>query len=429
MGDMKGRSLWIPLALSMSIVLFLLPAVFVLAQTIAPSSTTETVDVDPNIKDQVDQIQSQVKTKEQSVHALDDLISQYQNRLSQQADAGSTLQSQLTALDQAAQQQTLQIQRAQTELDALALKTQALDVEISHQNSTLTVRRALLSDMLARLATSDEPSPLLSMLSEGSLSAFASRREELRALELSLTQMITDVEVAQQVLNAQKSQLQTAELAKRTEQTQLALAKTSLDEQIAAKQSLLFQTHNREDQYQGILSDLRRNQQTESDDITALRNRLQGTIDSSDESLAAGSVLLSWPIDPLKGISAHFHDQSYPFKNLFEHPGIDLPTPVGTPVKAAAGGYVAWNRTGKQYGNYIMVIHPNGIATIYAHLSAFVAKPDSYVERGDIIGYSGGRPGDAGAGLSTGAHLHFEVRQDGIPVNPEPFLPDLNSTP
>jgi len=124
-------------------------------------------------------------------------------------------------------------------------------------------------------------------------------------------------------------------------------------------------------------------------------------------------------------VSAIFHDVSYPFRKLFEHPGIDLPTPVGTPVRSAAGGYVAFNRTGKQYGNYVMVIHPGGIATVYAHLTKFGAKVDTYVERGDIIGYSGGRPGDAGAGLSTGPHLHFEVRQNGIPVNPTQFLPSL----
>jgi len=103
-----------------------------------------------------------------------------------------------------------------------------------------------------------------------------------------------------------------------------------------------------------------------------------------------------------------------------------LPAPVGTPVRAAAGGYVAFNRTGKQYGNYIMIVHPGGVSTVYAHLQRFAVSPDTYVERGDIIGYSGGKPGDRGAGLSTGPHLHFEVRQNGIPVDPMQFLPDLN---
>ena len=94
-------------------------------------------------------------------------------------------------------------------------------------------------------------------------------------------------------------------------------------------------------------------------------------------------------------------------------------------MRAAAGGYVAWTRTGNQYGNYIMLVHAGGVATVYAHLSRFGVRPETYVERGQIIGYSGGRPGDQGAGLSTGPHLLFEVRQGGIPVNPENFLPEL----
>jgi murein DD-endopeptidase MepM/ murein hydrolase activator NlpD len=203
------------------------------------------------------------------------------------------------------------------------------------------------------------------------------------------------------------------------------VAQTELEEQRLSKLSLINATQNKEDEFRKVVYELRQQQQSEAGDIQSLQDRLKDRLDSIDAALARGDVLLNWPIPVKKGISAHFHDPSYPFRKLFEHPGVDLPAPVGTPVKAAAGGYVAWNRTGKQYGNYVMVVHAGGVATVYAHLSKFGAKPDTYVERGDVIGYSGGRPGDAGAGLSTGAHLHFEVRQNGIPVNPENFLPDL----
>lgn len=431
---MKGRSLSLSVALAAGVMLFLTPAVLVLGQEVsstepivdAADAAAATSDVDPNIKDQVDRIQMQVRSKEQSVHALDGLIAQYQNRLQRQTAAGETLVVQLTLLDQAAKEKELEIQRAQVQIERLGLEQERLDIEIKNQTASLTLRRALLEDTLAHLAESENTSPLMAMLGEGSLSAYVSRREEWRSVQRSLTQMTVEVEEAKAQLEKERVEMNEAELAAQAEKMRLEEAKSEFDEQKMAKLSLVQQTQNREEEYQRILNELRRNQQSETEDVLALRNRLQGSLDSSDETLAAGNVLLSWPFEVKRGISAHFHDRTYPFRNLFEHPGVDLPAPVGTPVRSAAGGYVAWNRTGKQYGNYIMVIHPNGIATIYAHLSSFLTKPDTYVERGDIIGYSGGRPGDQGAGLSTGPHLHFEVRQDGIPVNPEPFLPDLN---
>lgn len=431
------RSLFRAFIATLGISLFLTPGVVALAQE--TSSTVQMVpeasgtfvpaedqtDIDPNIKDQVDQIKQDVKQKEDSVRVLNGLIAQYENRLNQQASAGVTLKEQLGLLDQAIQQRTLEQQRAQTELERLQLEEQRLNIEIESANAALTLRRALLEDTLASLAKQDNASPFLALLSEGSLSAYTARRGEWRALQRHLTQATVDVETARDILTKKQADVQEATVAERKQRDAVTSAKDDLEEEREAKTSLVAQTQNRESEYQRILNDLRRTQQDESDDMLALRTKLQGTIDSSDATLAEGNVLLDWPFEVKRGISAHFHDHTYPFRNLFEHPGIDLPTPVGTPVHAAAGGYIAWNRTGKQYGNYVMIIHPSGIATVYAHLSAFVAKPDTYVDRGDIIGYSGGRPGDPGAGLSTGAHLHFEVRQDGIPVNPEPFLPEL----
>jgi murein DD-endopeptidase MepM/ murein hydrolase activator NlpD len=209
------------------------------------------------------------------------------------------------------------------------------------------------------------------------------------------------------------------------EQKQMKKERLALEGERNFKTSLVNETQQHQEEFERVLYELRQQQQSTNEDVSSLEDRLQETLDRVDAALARGDVLLNWPVEAQRGVSAHFHDPSYPFRHLFEHPGTDIPTSVGTPVKAAAGGYVAWRKTGKMYGNYMMIIHPGGIATVYAHLSKFIAKTDTYVDRGEVIALSGGRPGDEGAGLSTGAHLHFEVRENGIPVDAENFLPQV----
>lgn len=390
----------------------------------AISIPTASAQDDPSTP-QVDATQQQISAKEKKVKALDEVIAQYRARVEQQMSTAASLQAQLALLDAQADVQTASIARANAESERLSLVIEQTGKQIQEANATLTVRRALLEDAIVRLDESDATSPLLAMLGEGSLSGYVARREDWRSVEAQLAQRVEDVASAKQVLERARLAAQTAQTAQLQQVQLLTDARRHLDEERNAKLSLVAETHNREDQYRRLMADLARQQQNESDAASSLRDQLRTTIETSDDTLARGEVLLDWPIEAKKGISALFHDQTYPFRDMFEHPGVDLPAPVGTPVRAAAGGYVAWNRTGRQYGNYIMIIHPNGIASVYAHLSAFVAKPDTYVERGEVIGYSGGRPGDQGAGLSTGAHLHFEVRQDGIPVDPLPFLPEM----
>jgi murein DD-endopeptidase MepM/ murein hydrolase activator NlpD len=74
--------------------------------------------------------------------------------------------------------------------------------------------------------------------------------------------------------------------------------------------------------------------------------------------------------------------------------------------------------------SYLLLIHSEGISTLFGHVSKFYVKEGEYVTKGQVVGLSGGMPGTPGAGrFSTGPHLHFEVRLNGIPVNPILYLP------
>jgi murein DD-endopeptidase MepM/ murein hydrolase activator NlpD len=173
-------------------------------------------------------------------------------------------------------------------------------------------------------------------------------------------------------------------------------------------------TRESETQFQELLYELRQEQAYINQQVALLQREIEGKLEASD---LLGSSILSWPIDPsIRGISATFHDPTYPFRHLFEHSGLDLPAASGTPVKSAASGYVAWTKQGRLYGNYVMIIHADGMATLYAHLSRIDVVPDQFIARGDQIGTVGS------TGLSTGPHLHFETRKNGIPTDPLNYL-------
>lgn len=98
------------------------------------------------------------------------------------------------------------------------------------------------------------------------------------------------------------------------------------------------------------------------------------------------------------------------------HAGLDFPGPMGSPIFAAAKGTVTFVGRRSGYGNCIEVTHGNGLMTRYAHLSRFAAHVGETVDAGTRIAAMGS------TGRSTGSHLHFEVRVNGRPVNPRPFL-------
>lgn len=103
------------------------------------------------------------------------------------------------------------------------------------------------------------------------------------------------------------------------------------------------------------------------------------------------------------------------------HTGVDFPVPVGTPVYASASGKVTLAGLDGPRGNTIEIDHGNGHSTFYSHLSGFQVSKGAQVTQGQLIGYSGGARGAAGAGISTGPHLHAGHKIAGIPVDPVPF--------
>lgn len=422
-----ARSLIICLCLVVTVVYLGIAEAAVFAQTNEEQATVESDERDdPSLKQEVDTLQSEVKKKEERIKELDGMIGAYRAKVRAQEEASVSLQNQLALLENRIQEKQLAVERAKREIEATGLEIQALGAQIKLQQARITNRETALSDVFVKLQQEGSITVFDAFMARPSLSEAFVRLEELGRIEGELGEATRVLKSEKKILEKKRSQQEERRLALEDQKREEEKQQTSLEEEHASKTSLVGLTQTKEEEFRKIIYELRQQQQTEAGESEELQERLKDRLNSIDSALARGDILLSWPLQVKRGISAHFHDETYPFRKLFEHPGIDIPAPVGTPIRAAAGGYVAWTRVGKQYGNYIMVVHAGGVATIYAHLSSFVVEPDTYVDRGDVIGYSGGRPGDQGAGLSTGPHLHFEVRQNGIPVNPERFLPSLD---
>lgn len=365
--------------------------------------------------DEINALNDAIQQKQQSIDQLNRQIDSYKDKIEQKQTQAATLYGELDLLDNRIAKTGLDIEAAEAEIDLVNAQMALIEQDIHDQEVVMARDRELVAEILQRIDVQDHSLPMQLVFGTDSFSEFFSTLEQLEAIS-------TDLKDAVEAARASKTNLLVKHEAQQGKMNQLTELGESLSQEqrrletaVEAKSTLLSATQNSEAQFQALLQDLREEQVYINQQISQLQKDIEGKLNATDE--LGDSSILSWPIDPtLRGISAYFHDPTYPFRNLFEHSGLDLPAPTGTPVKAAAPGYVAWARTGTLYGNYVMIIHTNGLATLYAHLSRMDVTADQFVSRGDQIGAVGS------TGLSTGPHVHFETRFNGIPTNPLEYL-------
>jgi murein DD-endopeptidase MepM/ murein hydrolase activator NlpD len=136
--------------------------------------------------------------------------------------------------------------------------------------------------------------------------------------------------------------------------------------------------------------------------------------------LEPGSPSLSGFIMPTRGtVGSSFGPRLHPiFRTVRQHTGVDIGAATGTPIWASKSGRVIYAGWKGGYGNTVVVLHNDGaVSTLYAHMSVLHASNGDRVDQGELIGEVGS------TGWSTGPHLHFEVRVNGVPKDPIAFLP------
>ncbi|MBI5038004.1 MAG: peptidoglycan DD-metalloendopeptidase family protein [Candidatus Kerfeldbacteria bacterium] len=368
-------------------------------------------------------LNAEIDAKRKEVEELNKRAQIYEDTVKAKQKEASTLQNQLSLIDVQVEQTQNDIERITAEIEALNLELEQLAVNIADKTVELQSSQEVLAQYLRLIHRYDQQTYLEILMTNKSFSEFFDNFQYTQKLQADVEQALVATRTMRDELALQEKE----KSDKKSELSQLSDKLTGsvadLGNQKDYKTTLLADTKEDEATYQVLLAEAKREQDSAQADIRSLESKARSQLEEEGVDLSADTQLI-WPVAPLKGISAYFHDPSYPFRHIFEHPAIDIPAPQGTPIRAADNGYVVRAKNAGMGYSYIMLVHNDQFTTVYGHVSRIDVTEEEYVVRGQQIGLVGGLPGTPGAGgLTTGPHLHFEVRSNGIPVNPLDYLP------
>lgn len=383
-------------------------------------------NVADGIKEQIEDINDDVKRKRQQLEDLNKKADRFRDLIMEKKAESADLEDEIALLENRSAKTQLDIEIARAEIRKLELEMTVLDGKMKEQETRMARERVLLGGLARKLYRAQfRKSAFDVLLTRRTLAEFFDAVRQISELQGGVRRSLQNVTALRAELGHEKELRESKRLAVEDNKRKMEVARRELEDQRALKEAILIETKASELEYRYLLAELKHEQSDADSEISYLEKTLRQKLDLADR-LKGDDAVLSWPVPPLRGLSTRFHDPEYPFRYVFEHPGIDIRQGQGSPVHAAAAGVVARAKDAGMGYSYVMIIHNNDVSTVYGHLSRITAREDSFVERGEIIGYSGGMPGTPGAGrLTTGPHLHFESRIHGIPADPLRFLVSL----
>lgn len=392
------------------------------AQTVSePAASEPAVNPEDQVNTQlIDDLNKQIDTQRDKIEELTKKIDEYKQNIKGARNESINLQNQVYILENQIAKTSVDIKLKEEEVKKMQLEIEKIILEIKRNEAITAKEKVQLGNFIRLLHRYDEKGYISVLLSNSTFSEFFDQIKYSQDIQKNLQTSLNRIQEVIEKLTSQQKDLNTKkdELSKLL--NKLDESKGILTGQKDEKNYLITETKKSEKKFQIMVEDLKKEQAAANAAITGMERKIRAELSKKgkDEKLnTLANAALVWPTNSQR-LTATFHDPDYPYRYLFEHSGIDVGVGSGTNVGAAEAGYVAKVGIGtKWYGNYIMIIHSNNLSTLYAHLSSVSVNADEYVARGQSIGLSGS------TGFSSGPHLHFEVRSNGIPVNPLSYLP------
>jgi len=378
---------------------------------------------------QVDDLKQKIKEYQDQIKELERQIKIYEENIRIKRKEATTLKNEISILDNKINKTKIEIAKKEKEIKKVGLEIEQIQKQIKNKNLEISDLKEKIKKFIKKIYQSDNKNYFHIVFSSNYLSDYFSLIQTNLKIQDQLQGILKETEELKRGLENEERELKEKKTELEKLKRELSSKKNELEEDRRMKAYLLKETQGAEWKFQTLLAQARAEMQEAEREISRLEKEIRKKLAEEKEKQwqeleALGVVVFSWPV-PNEGITATFHDPDYPFKKwLGEHSGIDIRADYKTPIRASASGYVGRAKYGGMGYSYIMLIHPNGFSTVYGHVSEIYVEEGQYVKRGEIIGRTGGIPGTPGAGrFSTGPHLHFEIRKDGIPVNPLNYLP------
>lgn len=380
--------------------------------------------------DNIGEINEKISDRQKEVDILQKEIEAYREQIKEKQGEAKSLQNQIAILDNEIAKINLDILASEKRIEQTGLEIQRINIEITETKNLIEDRKEKISEYIRLINRQDEISVAEIVLAHNSFSEFFDQVKYAQEIHGNLNNALGKLKTLNKQLEDEKVNWQKKADLEQQLKTDLQEQRASLEERTTAQRILQGQAKLTAKQYQNYAYQLQLEQQQINADIITMEREVRQKLadrDKQERFKDFGPARLSWPVDPGRGVSAYFHDPDYPFRYIFEHSAVDIRAAQGTDIRAPESGYVARVQfKGDASYAYVMLIHNDGLSTVYGHVSKVFVKTDEYVTKGQIIAKSGATPKTPGAGsFTTGPHLHFEVRLNGIPVNPLEYLPAL----